>query len=573
MTAAPYETGLGAPARRRFLRDEGAMRLVLGVVVITLTTGILLPLGALFALALEDRDGKFVGLANIARFLETPSLVSSIGNSLFVASLTTLITLPLAFGFAYALTRTCVRFRGFFNAVSAVPLLAPSLLPAIALIYLFGNQGLLRDFLGIESIYGPWGIIAAHVFFTFPQALVVLIAALSLADSRLYEAAAALGTPARRVFFTITLPGARYGLIGATFVVFTKVVTDFGVAKVIGGQYSVLATDIYKQVVGQQNFPMGATAGLLLLVPAISAFLVDRYVRRRQVAMLTARAVPLIPRPQPRRDWIAFGFCALIALLILGILGMAAWASLVTYWPYNLTLSLRHYDFAEVDPAGWQSFFNTLKLGFWVATIGTPLVFLSAYLMDRAPNVPRLAGYARFAAVLPLAVPGLAMGLAYIFFFNAPWNPLNFLYGGFAILVLNTVMRQWPVCHITATTTLTAIDREFESVSASLKVSVWRTLRRVLVPISLPTILDIWIYFFVNAATTLSAVIFLYVTDTKPASVAIVNMDEAGFTASAAAMAMMIVMACLVVKAAQVLISRLIDRRTQGWRRRDSAEA
>ena len=103
-----------------------------------------------------------------------------------------------------------------------------------------------------------------------------------------------------RVFFTVTLPGAKYGLISAALVVFTLVITDFGIAKVIGGNFNVLATDVYKQVIGQQNFSMGAVVGMVLLAPAALAFVVDRVVQRKQVALLTARAVPLVPRPQAR---------------------------------------------------------------------------------------------------------------------------------------------------------------------------------------------------------------------------------------------------------------------------------
>src|SRR5437763_9016936 len=130
----------------------------------------------------------------------------------------------------------------------------------------------------------------------------ILLASLSLADARLYDAADALGTPGWRRFWTVTLPGARYGLISAAMVVFTMAVSEFGVPKVIGGNYNVLAIDIYKQVVGQQNFQMGAVVGLLLLVPAVLAFLIDIVVRRRQQALLTARSVPYAPRPSRGRD-------------------------------------------------------------------------------------------------------------------------------------------------------------------------------------------------------------------------------------------------------------------------------
>src|SRR5688572_26411011 len=153
----------------------------------------------------------------------------------------------------------------------------------------------------------------------------ILVTALATADARLYEAADALGASKLRVFFTVTLPGAKYGLISAALVVFTLVITDFGIAKVIGGNFNVLATDVYKQVIGQQNFSMGAVVGMMLLAPAALAFVVDRVVQRKQVALLTARAVPLIPRPKFGRDVFFTAFCALVAAGILTILGMAAW--------------------------------------------------------------------------------------------------------------------------------------------------------------------------------------------------------------------------------------------------------
>src|SRR5205085_937550 len=112
---------------------------------------------------------------------------------------------------------------------------------------------------------------------------------------------------------TVTLPGVRYGLVSAVFLVFTLVITDFGIPKVIGGQFAVLATDAYKQVVGQQNFSMGAVVGMILLVPAVLAFAVDRVNQRRQVALLSARAVPYAPRPQVRRDAAFTAYCVLIA--------------------------------------------------------------------------------------------------------------------------------------------------------------------------------------------------------------------------------------------------------------------
>ena len=547
--------------------DELAMRAGVVVLALVLLVIVGLPLWSLLAKGFEDRDGRFVGLANYLAYFSTPALFDSALNSFHVAAATTLIVVPLAFFFAYALTRTVLPARWLFQGISLIPIFAPSLLPGLALVYLFGNQGFFKGLLG-GPIYGFDGILIAQVFYCFPHATLILVTALATADARLYEAADALGASKIRVFFTVTLPGAKYGLISAALVVFTLVITDFGIAKVIGGNFNVLATDVYKQVIGQQNFSMGAVVGMVLLAPAALAFVVDRLVQRKQVALLTARAVPLIPRPKLGRDAFFIAFCTLVSVGILAILGMAAWGSLIKYWPYNLSLTLDNYDFAKVDANGWDSYFNSLEMAAGAALFGTALMFVGAWLNEKTRDFFLMRGIVQLLAFLPMAVPGLVLGLGYIFFFNAPGNPLNFLYATMAILVINAVAHFYTVGHLTATTALKQVDPEFESVSASLKVPVWRTFARVIVPICLPAILDIAIYLFVNAMTTVSSVIFLYAPDTKLASVAALNIEEAGQTAAAAALCIVIVVTSASVKALHVLSDRFLLGQLQAWRRR-----
>jgi len=389
-----------------------------------------------------------------------------------------------------------------------------------------------------------------------------------MADARLYEAATVLGASRARILLTVTLPGAKYGMVSAFFIVFTLVVTDFGIPKVIGGQFNVLATDVFKQVVGQQNFTMGAVVGIVLLAPAVLAFAVERLVQRRQMAQLTASAVPLEPQPAPRFDAAMLLYCTLVGGLLLAVLLVAVLASFIRYWPYNLSPTLAHYDFAAADASGWSSYRNSLEMAAWTALFGTAMVFCGAWVLEKSRVLAPLRAAVQLMAMLPLAVPGLVLGLGYIFFFNAPRNPLGFLYGTLAILVINSIAHFYTVSHLTAATALKQLDPEFESVSASLKVPILRTFVRITVPVCLPAILDIAIYLFLNAMTTVSALIFLYSTDTKVASVAIVNMEDAGDTAAAAAMATMIVVTSAAVKLAQSGLASLVDRRTQAWRRR-----
>ena len=212
--------------RAKLSRDDLVMRALMLAIGAFLTVAIVLPLYAMLSKSFEDKDGAFVGLMNYARYFDTPALALSIQNSLFIAIVSTAITIPLAFVYAYALTRSCMPGRALFRGIALIPILAPSLLPAISLVYLFGNQGILKALLFGESIYGPIGIVIASVFFTFPHALMILVTALSLSDARLYEAAVALRASRTRTFFTVTIPGAKYGLISATFVVFTLFVPN-----------------------------------------------------------------------------------------------------------------------------------------------------------------------------------------------------------------------------------------------------------------------------------------------------------------------------------------------------------
>jgi iron(III) transport system permease protein len=569
MNTATLALPVARPVKLKIHWTERLAHAGMVIVALALLAFLAAPLLAILLKSIENNDGRFVGLANFIAYAQTPALLDSLWNSVWVSLLVTAIVLPTAFGFAYALTRSRMRFKGLARTITLVPLLAPSLLSAISLIYWFGNQGVLKGWmqaLGIEQIYGAPGIVLAETFSVFPHALMILVTALAAADARLYEAADALGTSARRKFFTITLPGAKYGLISAALVSFTLVVTDFGIPKVIGGNFNVLATDVFKLVIGQQDFPKGAVVALLLLAPAVLTFAVDHWVSRKQTAMLTARAVPYRPKRAPMFDGVMSVYCAAVCALILAMLGMAVFASFASFWPYDLKPSLRHYTLGLVDAEVGEAFVNSLMMAAGTAFFGTLLVFAGAYLLEKTQGARPLRSVVRLMAMLPMAVPGLVLGLGYIFFFNAPANPLNGLYHTLALLTVCTIIHFYTTGHLTAVTALKALDPEFESVSASLKVPFFKTFWRVTLPICTPALVDIARYFFINAMTTISAVVFLYSPGTKVASIAILNLDEAGEIGAAAACAILIAAANTVATFLFMALGAWVDKRTQAWK-------
>ena len=552
------------PRSTRDKSDNVGRVLVVAYLVLFLCF-MIFPLFALMSKSMQNADGAFVGLSNFVAYLNEPTLFKSFFHSLFVAAMSTVIVVCLGFFYAFALQCTCIPFKGFFRVVALIPLLSPSILAAIALVYWFGNQGILKAVLLGNSIYGPIGIIMASVYWTFPHALMILSTSLSLSDARLYEASEALKAGKFRTFLNVTLPGAKYGIISTTFVVFILVFTDFGVPKVIGGNYNVLATDIYREVVGMQNFQMGAVISIVLLIPALFAFALDQYSRKRQASQLTSRAVVYVPKPHKARDNICLVYCMLITLLVFAMLGMAQFGALVKFWPYNLSLTLKHYNF-EVAGLGWDSFYNSVRMSLYAAFFGTILIFVGSYLVEKMRADKSLREILQMVALMPMAIPGIVLGLAYIFFFNAKENPLNFIYATMAILVINTVVHFYTVSHLSAVTAIKKLDQEFESVSLSLKVPIYKMFFKITLPVCLPTVFDIFIYLFCNAMTTVSGVIFLYSYDTTLASVSAIHLDEQGDVAGAAAMAMLIVYISFVVRGLHTLVSTLLLKRTQAWR-------
>jgi iron(III) transport system permease protein len=565
--AAPQLPGRARLVRQATHWSDRIGHVLLLVAGVALALFLLAPLAMILAKSVENRAGEWVGLLNFADYFRTPALARSIWNSLWVSGLVTAITIPLAFAFAYGLTRSCMRFKTLLRNLALVPILAPSLLAAISFIFWFGNQGVLKGLLLGAQIYGAPGIVISLIFATFPHALMILVTSLSLTDARLYEAADALGTTAARKFRTITLPGAKYGVLSATMVVFTYAISDFGIPKVIGGNFNMLATDIFKLVIGQQDFSKGAVVAIILLLPVAITYFADSWVRRRQSAQLTARSVPYVPRPSRGFDWTMTAYCALVAVLFLMVLGMAVYASFVKLWPYNFAMSLDHYRMGLVEAGIFGAYANSVTLGFWCATLGAASIFGVAYLLEKTRGLESWRSFVRLMAVLPMGIPGMVLGLGYIFFFVSGHNPLHFLYGTMAILVVNTVVHYYTSSHLTAVTALKQIDAEFEAVSASLKVPFWRTFFRVTLPVCLPSLLDISRYLFVNAMTTVSAVVFLYAPGTTLASVAIVNLDEAGDIGAAAAMATLIVATSATVCLVYHFLQILLDRHTQAWRR------
>jgi iron(III) transport system permease protein len=564
-------------------REELILQGLMAAIGCWMLVVVVFPLLQLVLRSVSDSSGALVGLSNYRHFLRSPALLATIGRTLNVSLWTSLLAMGLGFVYAYALVRTPLRGKGFLRAVAMAPLFTPSMMHGIALIYLFGNKGVVTTGLfgllpGIDiGLYGATGIVMAEVLYAFPQVVMILSVALATSDGRLYDAAASLGASRLRTFFAITLPGIKYGLISAFVVCFTLAFTDFGAPKVVGGQYAVLAVEVYKSVVGQQDFVMGAVISVVMLLPTLLAFGVEQLLNRAHAAHHSSRS----SARKAAGSSLTTSFLSAAALLIAGaivvVYATVALASLTKLWPYKLSLTLANYDFRSVGGGGFGGYGSTVGIALLTALGGTVLVFGAAWLVERMKMAPLLRRFLYLASLFPLALPGTVIGIAYIFFFNSPQfslpflgtvaNPFAGLYGTLLLVVIVNIVHFMPVAFITATTALKKLDHEFEAASRSMGVPLVYLLGSVIVPLCLPALIEIALYFFINAMITVSAVIFLHPSGMQLASIAVVSMEEAGDTAAAAAMAMLILLTNGAARALYALLHKCMHRRDNAQRR------
>ncbi|MDD2923724.1 ABC transporter permease subunit [Rhodoferax sp.] len=511
--------------------DRWLLRACLGLPLAALVLFFGLPMLSIAWRSLQQDSGG-IGLGNYLALLDTPGVWRAAFNSTWLGLATTVLTVLLGFVLAYGLERTRMAGKRLVAVGMALPMLAPSLVLGLGLIFLLGRNGLVGKLLGLRmDVYGFWGLLIADILYALPQAVLIIRAALRHGDVRQYDAAEVLGATPWRQFLDITLPNARYGLLSAGFVVFTITITDFGNAVVIGGNFPVLATEIYNQVSGQMKFGMGAVVGILLLAPAAISIWIEHVATQRQDRLSGDAAQPPSPQRHPVRD---VGFtvaCGAIVFSIYAVILTVVAGSFVRLWPYKFEFTLKHYDITLSD--GYAPLWNSVYVSLLAALFGTSMLFMLAFAVRKFPG--RLANLASLLSALPVGVPGLVMGLAYVFTFNSASMPWGVLYGSAALLALCNYYHYHTQGYVAMMTGMRNVPTNLEDATTVLGGGTGHILRDVYWPAIQTTLLSIVAFLFMRSMVTLSAIIFLITPNMSLGSVSVMRLDEAGFTSQAAA--------------------------------------
>src|SRR5712692_2956966 len=297
MAAEPQVATAGVAVPRAGGRTDATVAATAALILLLLVVFVVWPVVRVLGMSLLSPAG--FTLAHYAEFFGSWRLFRILANSLVVSAVSTVITVTLALVLAYAVTRTTIPGKRFIS---------PPFLVSLAFILLFGRNGVLTHGLGLSwSIYGFTGIVVSQVFTFLPPAYILLANVLGNIDTSLEEAAENLGAGTIRTLSRVTLALARPGLASATLIVFILCMTDFGNPILIGGRYNVLATEIYAQVIGMNDFPAAATMSVVLLVPCLLAYVVNAsWIGTRSYVTVSAGARTALRPTPPLVRWSLF---------------------------------------------------------------------------------------------------------------------------------------------------------------------------------------------------------------------------------------------------------------------------
>lgn len=356
----------------------------------------------------------------------------------------------LGFIFAYTLVRCTPPWVNAIHTLALLPTVSPPFAIAIASILLFGRNGLItRQWLGIRfdqgvnDIYGLDGLIFVQVITFFPVAYLIIRALLERINPAMEEAALNLGASKWHIFRTITLPLLAPGVAGSFLLLFVEALADLGNPLLLSGNTSVLATEIYLAINGQYDQQKGAALSLILLIPTLTVFLLQRYYlsRRSYIAVTGKPAAGQMLVKEPGLRWTFIILTTLTLVLILALYLSILVGSFTKLWGVDYTLDLNHYRDA------FNRGLNAILATTFLSAVATPLAgvigMVIAWLVVRRSFAGR--ELLDFTSNLGGAVPGTILGIGYIVaFINAPWLAVGLLYVGFGLyLAQSAVTARW----------------------------------------------------------------------------------------------------------------------------------
>lgn len=433
--------------------------------------------------------------------------LSALGNSFLVAAVAAVIATAIAFLLAYAIHYTGLPrwAKRLISAVATLPMFLPTITYGFAIIYSFGKQGLLTRLLGRQffDMYGFGGLLVGYVIYTVPVAFLLIHNTMGYVDKKTIVVSKVMGDHCLSTFWVAIVRPLLGTLAGAFVQAFFLSFTDFGIPASVGGGYDVIATLLYNQMLGGiPDFNRGAVIAMIMLIPSIGSICILQLLERFNIRYNRISDAEL--QKNPFRD-IGWGAASSVASVgILSIFAVIFVVPMVQDWPYKTGFSLDHFISVFSDGELLAVYQHSLVMAFATALVGTLFAYGAALITARSTLNPVYKRTVESIALITNAIPGMVLGVAYLFLFSG--TPLQ---NTLILMILCNVVHYFSTPYLMMKNSLSKMNAGWETTAMLMGDSWIKTILRVVTPNARSSLIEVFSYYFVNSMVTISALVFI----------------------------------------------------------------
>ena len=452
-------------------------------------------------------NGEPASLAHYVEVLTGRGFLRALGNSFVVSICSALLATGLAFILAYTIHYTNVgkRYKWLISKAAILPMLLPTITYGFAIIYSFGKQGLLTKLFGRQlfNIYGFNGLLLGYVVYTLPVAFTLINNAMGYIDKRFMIVSRLMGdSPLQTFRMTIVIP--LLGTLATSFIqTFFLCFTDFGIPASVGGRYEVVASVLYAEMLGSiPNFGNGAVVALIMIIPSVVSITVLHILEKYNVRY--NKISPIELKKGVKRDAVFAVLSGAVLVFALSMFVVMFITPFIEEWPYRMNFTLEHVQAVFEDRQLYGVYVNSVMVALITAFAGTLIAYGGALVTARSTVSGKLKKVIDSIALVTNTIPGMVIGLAYLFVFTG--TPLQ---NTFPIIIICNIVHYFSTPYLMMKNSLSKMNASWETTAMLMGDSWVKTIARVVTPNALSTLLEVFSYYFVNAMVTVSAVIFI----------------------------------------------------------------
>ena len=462
----------------------------------------------LFLILLKSlKIGPSIKIDNFTRVLSGNGFVQAMKNSFEISAIASLITTFLSFIIAYTINYTNLNtaFKKIISVLAVLPMLLPTITYGFAIIYSFGKQGLFTKLLGKQlfHVYGKNGLLIGYIIYTLPISFMLINNTMKYVDKKFSIVSKIMGDSTIKTFIETVLRPLT-GTFAASFIqCFFLCFTDFGIPASVGGKVEVIASVLYKEMLGSvPNLNNGAVVAVIMLLPSVISILIINYLERFNVRY--NRISVMENEKNTSRDVFCGIFSVLIVLGIIAIFAVIAIVPFVKGWPYNMVFTMDNVNKVIEDSDLLLVYKNSIIVAIITSVLGTILVYGDAIVTDRSSINSKAKGVIESIASVTNTIPGMVLGISFMLAFIG-----TSLQNTFIIIIICNLVHFFATPYMMMKNSLSKMNLSWEKTAKLMGDSWIKTIVRIITPNALTSLLEVFSYYFINAMVTVSAVVFL----------------------------------------------------------------